>query len=129
MSAPAPVVGAPAVPAMTLQALALFDFDKAVLMPAGKAALDGLVADLSRVDVEAIIAVGHTDATGSDSYKGLSIRRVEAVKAHLVSKGVPADRIKTEGKGEALPVASNQTREGRAQSRRVEVEVVGTQQA
>ena len=94
---------------------------------AGKAALDGLVADLSKVDVETLIAVGHTDATGSDRYnQGLSIRRVEAVKAYLVSKGVPADRIKTEGKGEADPVASNQTREGRAQNRRVEIEVVGT---
>ncbi len=128
MPAPAPVVAAPAVQAMTLQASALFDFDKAVLKPAGKAALGALVADLSKVNVETIIAVGHTDATGSDGYnQGLSVRRVEAVKAYLVSQGVPADRIKTEGKGEANPVASNQTREGRAQNRRVEVEVVGTQ--
>lgn len=128
MPAPAPVVATPAVQARTLQASALFDFDRAVLKPAGKAALDGLVADLSKLDVETVIAVGHTDATGSDRYnQGLSIRRVEAVKAYLVSKGVPADRIKTEGKGEADPVASNQTREGRAQNRRVEVEVVGTQ--
>lgn len=128
MPSPAPVVVAPAVQAMTLQASALFDFDKAVLKPAGKAALDALVADLSKVNVETIIAVGHTDASGSDRYnQGLSVRRVDAVKAYLVSQGVPADRIKTEGKGEAQPVASNQTREGRAQNRRVEVEVVGTQ--
>jgi len=116
-----------AVAAVTLQAAALFDFDKAVLKPAGKASLDALVADLSKVNVETVIAVGHTDATGSDSYnQRLSIRRVEAVKAYLVSKGVPADRIKTEGKGESQPVASNQTREGRAQNRRVDIEVVGT---
>jgi len=126
--APAPVAPAPAaVAAVTLQAAALFDFDKAVLKPAGKASLDALVADLSKVNVETVIAVGHTDATGSDSYnQRLSIRRVEAVKAYLVSKGVPADRIKTEGKGESQPVASNQTREGRAQNRRVDIEVVGT---
>ncbi len=128
MPAPAPVVVAPAVKPVTLQASALFDFDKAVLKPAGKAALDALVADASKVNVETIIAVGHTDASGSDRYnQGLSVRRVEAVKAYLVSQGVAADRIKTEGKGEAQPVASNQTREGRAQNRRVEVEVVGTQ--
>jgi OOP family OmpA-OmpF porin len=126
--APAPVVAAPAVQAVTLQASTLFDFDRAVLKPAGKAALDRLVADLSKVNVETIIAVGHTDSIGSDRYNlGLSIRRVEAVKAYLVSQGVPADRIKTEGRGATQPVASNQTREGRAQNRRVEVEVVGTQ--
>ncbi|MBT9553137.1 MAG: OmpA family protein [Hydrogenophaga sp.] len=126
---PAPVVAAPApVLTMTLQAGTLFDFDKSVIKPAGKAALDGLVADMAKVDVETIIAVGHTDAIGTDTYNRLlSIRRVEAVKAYLVSKGVPADRIKTEGKGESQPVASNQTRDGRAQNRRVEIEVVGTQ--
>jgi OOP family OmpA-OmpF porin len=126
---PAPVVVAPApVMAMTLQAGTLFDFDKSVIKPAGKAALDGLVADMAKVDVETVIAVGHTDAIGTDTYnRSLSIRRVEAVKAYLVSKGVPADRIKTEGKGESQPVASNQTRDGRAQNRRVEIEVVGTQ--
>ncbi|OOG81060.1 hypothetical protein B0E41_18990 [Hydrogenophaga sp. A37] len=132
--APAPppppsVVAAPApVLTSTFQAETLFDFDKSVIKPGGKAALDGLVADMTKVDVETIIAVGHTDAIGTDGYnQALSIRRVEAVKAYLVSKGVPADRIKTEGKGEAQPVASNQTREGRAQNRRVEIEVVGTQ--
>jgi len=134
MPAPAPVpapaapVAAPApAPAMTLQAATLFDFDKAVLKPAGKTALDGLVADLSKLNVETVIAVGHTDATGSDAYnQRLSERRVQAVKAYLVSQGVPADRILTEGKGEAQPTASNATREGRAQNRRVEIEVVGT---
>ena len=133
--APAPVPPAPVVVAapapvltMTLQAGTLFDFDKSVLKPAGKAALDGLVTDMTKVNVETVIAVGHTDAIGTDAYnRSLSLRRVEAVKAYLVSKGVPADRIKTEGKGESQPVASNQTREGRAQNRRVEIEVMGTQ--
>ena len=74
-----------------------------------------------------IIAVGHTDSVGSDAYnQKLSVRRAESVKAYLVSKGIEANRIYTEGKGEMQPVADNKTREGRAKNRRVEVEVVGT---
>ena len=111
-----------------MQAETLFDFDKSVIKPAGKAALDALVADLSKVNVETVIAVGHTDSIGTNDYnQKLSIRRVEAVKAYLVSNGVPADQIKTEGRGESEPVASNKTREGRAMNRRVQIEVVGTQ--
>lgn len=128
--APAPPPPAPApapVQSMSFQAETLFDFDKAVIKPAGKTALDGLVAELSKVNVETLIAVGHTDAIGTDAYnQALSLRRVEAVKAYLVSKGVPAGQIRTEGKGESQPVASNQTREGRSQNRRVEIDVVGT---
>lgn len=126
--APAPVVAPAPVIAVNLQAETLFDFDKSVLKPAGKSALDALVADLGKVNVETVIAVGHTDATGPDGYnQALSIRRVESVKAYLVSKGVPSEQIKTEGRGESQPVASNSTRAGRAQNRRVEIEVVGTQ--
>lgn len=126
--APAPPPAPAPIQAVSFQAETLFDFDKAVLKPAGKAALDGLVAELSKVNVETIIAVGHTDAIGTDAYnQSLSVRRVGAVKAYLVSKGVPSEQIKTEGRGESQPVASNQTREGRAQNRRVEIEVVGTQ--
>lgn len=129
--APAPEPPPPPAPApvqsMSFQAETLFDFDKAVIKPAGKEALDGLVAELSKVNVEIVIAVGHTDSIGTETYnQALSLRRVEAVKAYLVSKGVPADQIRTEGRGESQPVASNQTREGRAQNRRVEIEVVGT---
>ena len=75
-----------------------------------------------------VIAVGHTDSVGSDAYnQKLSVRRAEAVKAYLVSKGIEQNRVYTEGKGETQPVASNATRQGRAQNRRVEIEVVGTQ--
>ncbi|MFZ2122936.1 MAG: OmpA family protein [Rhodoferax sp.] len=123
--APAPVVVAPA--KVTYAADAFFDFDKSVLKPEGKAKLDDLAAKVKDINLEVVIAVGHTDATGPDGYnQKLSVRRSEAVKAYLVSKGIEKNRIYTEGKGEAQPVADNKTREGRAKNRRVEVEVVGT---
>jgi OOP family OmpA-OmpF porin len=63
---------------------------------------------------------------GSDSYnQKLSMRRAQAVKAFLVSKGIDKTRVYTEGKGEKQPVADNKTKEGRAKNRRVEIEVVG----
>ena len=112
---------------VTYAADAFFDFDKYVLKPAGRATLDDLVAKIQGVNVETIISTGHTDSIGTDAYnQRLSLRRANAVKAYLVSKGVPADRIVVEGKGEKQPVASNATREGRAKNRRVEIEVVGS---
>jgi len=111
---------------VTFEADAFFDFDKSVLKPEGKARLTDLVSKLQGTDIEVILATGHTDSIGSDAYnQKLSVRRAQAVKAFLVSNGLRADRIFTEGKGEKQPVASNQTREGRAKNRRVEVEVVG----
>ncbi len=130
-----PVVVAPAPPAkpvpvsekVTFAAETLFDFDKSALKPEGKAALDDLLGKLQGMKTEVMIAVGHTDSVGSDAYnQKLSIRRAEAVKAYLVSKGLDAARIYTEGKGEAQPLADNKTAEGRAKNRRVTVEVVGT---
>jgi OOP family OmpA-OmpF porin len=128
--APAAPAAAPAGPIsekVSFSADALFDFDKAVLKPEGRAKLDKLVADIKGVNIEVVIAVGHTDNVGGDSYnQRLSVRRAEAVKAYLVSKGIESNRVYTEGKGEKQPVADNKTREGRAKNRRVEVEVVGT---
>jgi OOP family OmpA-OmpF porin len=126
--APAPaVVAAPTSEKVTFAADAFFDFDKAVLKPEGRAKLDDLVSKMSGLNLEVIIAVGHTDSVGSDSYnQRLSIRRSEAVKSYLVSKGVEKNRVYTEGKGEKQPVADNKTSEGRAKNRRVEIEVVGT---
>ena len=112
---------------VTYAADAFFDFDKAVVKPAGQKSLDKLVKDIQGVNVEVIIATGHTDSIGSDAYnQKLSVRRAEAVKAYLVKKGVPAKQVYTEGKGEKQPVASNKTKQGRAKNRRVEIEVVGS---
>ena len=98
-----------------------------MLKPEGRAKLDDLVSKMSGLNLEVIIAVGHTDSVGADAYnQKLSIRRSEAVKAYLVSKGVEKNRVYTEGKGEKQPVADNKTAEGRAKNRRVEIEVVGT---
>ncbi len=121
----APVVAAAS--KVTYAADAFFDFNKSVVKPAGKAKLDDLIAKIKGINLEVIIAVGHTDSIGSDAYnQKLSVRRAEAVKAYLVSKGIEKNRIYTEGKGEKQPVASNKTKEGRAKNRRVEIEVVGT---
>jgi OOP family OmpA-OmpF porin len=124
--APAPAA-APTSEKVTYAADAFFDFDKAVLKPAGKSKLDELVANLKGLNLEVIIAVGHTDSVGSVAYnQKLSVRRAESVKAYLVSKGVEANRVYTEGKGKSQPVADNKSAAGRAKNRRVEIEVVGT---
>ena len=143
--APAPVAaapvapGAPAAPAapaqpappaaskVTYAADAFFDFDKYALKPEGKAKLDDLVGKVKGINLEVIIAVGHTDSIGTVEYnQKLSERRANAVKAYLVSKGIEKNRVYTEGKGKKQPVADNKTAEGRAKNRRVEIEVVGT---
>ena len=122
--APAPV---PTTEKVSYAADAFFDFDKAVLQPAGKASLDDLTSKLQGMNLEVIIAVGHTDSIGTDAYnEKLAIRRAEAVKTYLRGKGIDANRIYTEGKGEKQPVADNKTSAGRAKNRRVEIEVVGT---
>ena len=127
---PAPVVKAAPVPTsekVSFAAEALFDFDKSIVKPQGKAALDDLLAKLEGMNTEVMVTVGHTDSIGSDDYnQKLSQRRAEAVKAYIVSKGVDPSRVYTEGKGETQPVADNTTAEGRAKNRRVTVEVVGT---
>ena len=127
--APAPKPVAPVVTSekVTFAASALFDFDKAVLKPEGKKQLDDMAAKLKEINLEVVVAVGHTDSVGTDAYnQKLSIRRAEAVKAYLVTKGIEANRVYTEGKGKKQPVADNKTAEGRAKNRRVEIEVVGT---
>ncbi|TFZ05811.1 OmpA family protein [Ramlibacter henchirensis] len=128
--APPPPAAAPQPPAatkVTYAADAFFDFDRANLKPEGRAKLDDLVSKVKDINLEVVIAVGHTDSVGADNYnQRLSVRRAEAVKSYLVSKGIEKNRVYTEGKGEKQPVADNKTGEGRAKNRRVEIEVVGT---
>ncbi len=122
--APAPM---PVSEKVSFAAEALFDFDKSLVKPEGKAALDDLLNKLAGMNTEVMVTVGHTDSVGSDAYnQRLSLRRAEAVKAYIVSKGVDASRVYTEGKGESQPIADNATAEGRTKNRRVTVEVVGT---
>ncbi|MFZ2991163.1 outer membrane protein OmpA [Ideonella sp.] len=122
-----PVPAAPVSEKVTYAADAFYDFDKAVLKPEAKAKLDDLVAKTAGMNLEVIIAVGHTDSVGNDAYnQKLSVKRSESVKEYLVGKGVEKNRVYTEGKGEKQPVADNKTSEGRAKNRRVEIEVVGT---
>jgi OmpA-OmpF porin, OOP family len=131
----ATAVAAPAAPAagaaatkVTYAADTFFAANAAVLKAAGKAKLDDLVGKVKAINLEVIVAVGHTDSKGSDaSNQKLSVRRAEAVKAYLVSKGIEKNRVYTEGKGSKQPVADNKTTEGRAKNNRVEIEVVGTQ--
>ena len=140
--AQAPTPPAPAAPVapvitsqkITYQADTLFDFDKAVLKPAGKAKLDDLASKIQGLNLEVVVATGYTDRIGSDKYNDrLSLRRAQAVKAYLVSKGIEANRIYTEGKGKRNPVTTGCNQKNRKQliaclapDRRVEVEVVGT---
>ena len=112
---------------ITLQADTLYDFNKSDLKPEGKATLDKIAKDLSKIKLEVIIAVGNTDSVGTDAYNmALGQRRAQSVKTYLVSKGVDGSRIYTESKGKSNPVASNATAEGRAKNRRTDIEVVGT---
>lgn len=99
-----------------------FAFDSSKLKHTADKKLDEVV-DFAAHHPESNLAVtGYTDSIGSKAYNmKLSERRAESVKAYLVGKGVAADRITTRGEGEANPVASNKTNEGRAQNRRVEI--------
>ena len=117
---------------------ALFDFDKAVLRPEGKAMLDDLARVLQGAKYEVILAIGHTDRIGTQAYnQKLSVRRAEAVKKYLVDKGIEPNRIYAEGKGETQPVTKPgdcKGKRGKAliaclqPDRRVDVEVTGTKE-
>ncbi|AJP49235.1 hypothetical protein PG1C_13955 [Rugosibacter aromaticivorans] len=134
---PAVVVPKPVAERVTLDADTLFDFDKAVLRPAGRVALDDFLGKLKGIDLEVITAVGHADRFGSEAYnQRLSEQRAAAVKAYLVSKGIEPNRIQTEGKGEMQPVTKAGECSGAKSAkvitclqpdRRVNIEVIGSQ--
>ena len=137
---PAPEKPKPVAEKVTLAADVLFDFDRADVKPDGKSKLDDLSGKVRGINLEVVIAIGHADSIGSDAYnQKLSVRRAEAVKAYLVSKGIETNRVYTEGKGEKQPVTGGKCKsmgqESRgnrklidclAPDRRVEIEVIGT---
>jgi OOP family OmpA-OmpF porin len=131
---PPPPAPAPKPEKITTASTVNFDFDRYVIRPDARSKLDDLVGKLRSVSLEVIIAVGHADRLGSDAYNmKLSVRRADSVKAYLVSKGIAASRIYTEGKGERQPVkdckGSGKTKELIAclePNRRVESEAVGS---
>jgi OOP family OmpA-OmpF porin len=136
-AAPAPAPAPrPAAERVKLNADALFDFDKAVLRPAGRDALDDFYNKTRDINPEVITAVGHADRFGSDGYnQKLSERRAMAVKTYLMGKGIADNRIYAEGKGEKQPVTRPDECKGAKTAkviaclqpdRRVEIEVIGT---
>jgi len=101
-----------------------FDFDRDTLRPDALPLLDGVASELKADEEIAIVAEGHADSRGTAKYNmGLSRRRAERVKTYLVDHDVAATRIRVEGAGETKPAASNDTLEGRAKNRRVEIRV------
>lgn len=99
-----------------------FDFDKSTLKPRATDTLDHVAAELrAQSDVRYEVA-GFTDSVGTDAYnQKLSERRAVAVRDYLVSRGVDSGQLSMRGYGESNPIASNDTAQGRAQNRRVEV--------
>jgi OOP family OmpA-OmpF porin len=129
--APAPAVTpapAPAPAPRAAQRIVLrgvnFDFDRAEIRPDAAVILDEAASILNENPGVRIEVAGHTDATGTDEYnQGLSERRAQSVVDYLAGKGVSAGRLDAAGYGESKPVADNGTRDGRAQNRRVELNV------
>jgi len=112
---------------ITLSGQVLFVTGKAELLPAARDQLDQVAAALKdQGDLKPMVVEGYTDSVGSDTNNlKLSKDRAEAVRVYLVSKGVPSDKITSVGKGKSNPVASNDTPDGRANNRRVEIIVAG----
>jgi len=131
---PPPSKPAPKPEKVTTASTVNFDFDRYVIRPDARSKLDDLVGKLRNVNLEVVIAVGHADRIGSDAYNmKLSVRRADSVKAYLVSKGIAASRVYTEGKGKRQPVkeckGSGKTKELIAclePNRRAETEAVGS---
>ena len=132
--APPPPAPTPQVQKITLDAKVLFDFDKSVLKPEGKAAIDSqVVGNLAKVQkLDVVLVTGHTDRIGTEKYnQGLSERRADAVRDYLVSKGVDKAKIETIGLGEKQPVVQCDQKNFKEliaclqPNRRVEVEVKG----
>lgn len=107
----------------------LFPFNSTAVLPAGRENLRTLAQSLQRYPETEVLIVGHTDAVGSEEYnQDLSERRAMAAKNYLVSLGIPSHRIRTAGRGEMEPIASNATEAGRQENRRVEVAIFASEE-
>ncbi|MAE93671.1 MAG: hypothetical protein CL910_03325 [Deltaproteobacteria bacterium] len=102
-----------------------FDFDKSAIRPDAAVILDEAIRILADRSEVRLRVEGHTDWTGTDAYnQGLSERRASSVRDYLVAHGIDAGRLTTAGFGESQPIATNETREGRALNRRVELNIL-----
>ncbi|UVO52314.1 OmpA family protein [Sphingomonas sp. SUN019] len=102
-----------------------FAYDSATVAPQFQRTLDQVAGVLGEYNRTYIDVYGHTDSTGSDAYnQSLSERRAGSVASYLSSRGVQSARIGTRGFGETQPIASNETEDGRAENRRVEIKIV-----
>ncbi len=106
----------------------LFAYDSDVIQPTAQANFNALAASLKKYPESELLIVGHTDATGDDSYnQRLSERRANAAAAYLETQGIARSRVRTSGRGESEPVASNDAEDGRQQNRRVEVAIFASE--
>ena len=114
---------------VTFESGILFDVDSDTLRPAARQNLRNLADSLQKYRRTNVLLVGHTDATGSESYnQGLSERRASAAASFLGSQGLSRPRVDTAGRGELEPVAANDSERGRQQNRRVEVAIFANEQ-
>ena len=101
-----------------------FDVGRAAIKPNFAPILTQFASSLNQNPVTTVTIIGHTDSTGSDAINNpLSVDRANAARDYLVSRGVAAQRIGTDGRGSREPVADNNTQQGRDKNRRVEIYV------
>ncbi|MGH7475136.1 MAG: OmpA family protein [Longimicrobiales bacterium] len=107
----------------------MFDFDSAALRAEARSDLADLAGSLQRYPNTEVLIVGHTDAVGTDTYNlDLSRRRARSAADFLIGQGIASARLRTEGRGESEPIATNDTEAGRQQNRRVEVAIVASEE-
>ncbi|HET6518595.1 MAG TPA: OmpA family protein [Geminicoccaceae bacterium] len=119
---PPPVAPAAPPPPTAFEETVNFDFDRSEIRPEFMGTLDQVAEQLQRRPEADVFLVGHADAIGDPQYNiGLGERRAESVAEYLTARGVGPDRLVLQTRGEAEPIATNDTPEGRAQNRRVEI--------
>jgi len=107
----------------------LFDIDSSLLKASARDNLNQMADVLKKYDDTNLMVVGHTDNTGSAQYnQALSERRAWSVQSYLADEGVGANRLRSHGEGEAHPVATNSSIDGRALNRRVEVQIAANEE-